>query len=257
MILGRDGIFYGVTTAGGASVTNFSYGYGTVFKFAPGGPLVTLHCFNNTDGAGPLTISQGVNGDLYGVTEAGGETVIAPFGGYGTVFRITTNGVFTKLGDCDSATKLPLSIVQATDGRLYGSAAGGSVASIFRVDPGGMIRVVYSFESYGLPGFLVQMPGGSIYGTSRSGGPYREGTIFRLDVTADAPLLRMASVQTNQLALSWNASVGRSYQLQGCGDVFQAGWTNVGGALMATNAVVSVSVANASQGCFYRVVLLP
>ena len=258
MILGRDGVFYGTTHLGGASITNFSYGYGTIFKLVPGGPLVTLHSFNNTDGAGPLEIIQAADGDLYGTVQAGGATATSPFGGYGTVYRVTTNGVFTKLADCDSTTQFPLSIVQATDGTLYGSAAGASAGTIFQVGSSGAPTVVYSFDSHGLPGSLVQMPGGSIYGTTRTGGIYSQGTIFRLDVAPGPPLLQILSARTNQLALSWNASPGGNYQVQACGDLLHQSWTNVGSPFMATNSTPSFStLANPTQDCFYRVVLLP
>jgi uncharacterized repeat protein (TIGR03803 family) len=258
MILGRDGIFYGTTKSGGSSITNVSYGYGTIFKLSTNGSLTTLHSFKNTDGAGPLAIIQGAEGNLYGIAQEGGATATSPFGAYGTVYRMTTNGVFTKLGDCASATQFPLSIVEATDGTLYGSAIGATVGSIFRVDSGGTLPVVYSFDSSGLPGFLVQMPGGSIYGTTGSGGTYSHGTIFRLDVTADPPLLRWTSNQTNKLTLSWNATAGRNYQVQSCGDLFQQGWTNLGSAFMATNTTMSFSpVPDPIRGTFYRVVLLP
>jgi uncharacterized repeat protein (TIGR03803 family) len=258
MILGRDGVFYGTTHIGGSSITNDGFGCGTIFKLVPGGPLITLHSFNNTDGAGPLALIQGSDGALYGVVQAGGSTATSPFGGYGTVYRMTTNGVFRKLADCDSATQFPLSIVQATDGTLYGSAIGGTVGSIFRVGSGGTLPVVYSFDSYNLPGFLVQIPGGPIYGTTREGGVYVQGSVFRLDLTPEPPLLELATAQDNQLTLSWNASVGHNYQVQACIDLFKQAWTNVGSALIATNTTLSVSPsADPIQGGYYRVVLLP
>ena len=258
MILGRDGAFYGTTHLGGVSITNFPNGYGTIFKLVPGGPLVTLHSFNNIDGAGPLELIQAADGALYGTAQAGGATATSPFGGYGTVYRVTTNSVFTKLADCDSATQLPLSIVQATDGTLYGCAAGASVATVFQVGSSGAPTVVYSFDSYGLPGSLVQMPGGSIYGTTRTGGIYSQGTIFRLDLAPGPPFLQILSVQTNQLALNWNASPGRNYQVQACGDLLHQSWTNVGNPFTATNSTLSFSpFTNPTQDSFYRVVLLP
>jgi uncharacterized repeat protein (TIGR03803 family) len=220
MILGRDGVFYGTTHTGGASITNDGVGLGTIFKLVPGGPLVTLHSFNNTDGAAPLALIQGPDGDIYGITQAGGATATSPFGAYGTVYRITTNGVFTKLADCDSTTESPLSIVPATNGMLYGSAIGTTVGSIFRVDPVGMLTVVHSFASYCLPGYLLQVPGGAIYGTTREGGTYSSGSVFRLDLTPDPPLLQLAPSQTSQLTFSWNSSIGHEYQVRSCVNLF-------------------------------------
>ncbi len=199
LILGRDGAFYGVTHGGGASVTNYG-GFGTVFKLTPGGSLTTLHSFDNTDGAGPFALIQGSDGALYGVAQAGGSTAPGLWDGNGTVYRVTTNGVFTKLGECDSATQFPTAIMEATDGTLYGSSIGATVGSIFRVDSGGVLTVVYSFTSYCLPQCLVQMPGAGIYGTTTEGGTYSRGSICRLDITPGPPLLQLASAQDDQLA---------------------------------------------------------
>ena len=85
---GSDGALYGMCAEGGAA------GTGPVFRYAPGGSLVTLASFGPaTPGAGSATGGAGIthtgglrlaaDGTLYGVTPGGGA------GGGGVVFRIT------------------------------------------------------------------------------------------------------------------------------------------------------------------------
>src|SRR5580698_1971402 len=81
-----SGTFWGTTGNGGTN------NYGTVFKMSPAGALVTMHTFDNTDGAYPVGLMQASDGNFYGTTSGGG------LGQYfGTVFKITPGGVFTTL----------------------------------------------------------------------------------------------------------------------------------------------------------------
>jgi uncharacterized repeat protein (TIGR03803 family) len=87
LMIGRDGWLYGTTVDGG----NSSAESGTVFKLNTNGAgFVALHTFTNSpDGANPYTrVTQGNDGYLYGVTTYGGNT-----NGYGTIFRLNTNGM--------------------------------------------------------------------------------------------------------------------------------------------------------------------
>ncbi len=76
-IQGADGNFYGTTSAGGASNSNF----GTVFEMTASGVLTGLYSFT---GAFPFAgLVQGQDGNFYGTTFGGAAL---PFG---TIFRIT------------------------------------------------------------------------------------------------------------------------------------------------------------------------
>ncbi len=88
LVQGKDGNFYGTLSSGGpySSEGNAS---GTAFKITPKGVLTMLYGFCSqagcTDGAYPYAgLVQGANGDLYGVTYAGGAN------GDGTVFSLST-----------------------------------------------------------------------------------------------------------------------------------------------------------------------
>ncbi len=98
LTLGPDGSLYGAAQMGG--VNNI----GTLFKWSRDGTLSTLHSFDfRPDGANPnASLTLGPDGNLYGTTLNGGTNLIqvGP-NSYnavsdGTVFRLTTNGVFTR-----------------------------------------------------------------------------------------------------------------------------------------------------------------
>ena len=89
LIEGSDGNFYGLT-GGGANDS------GTVFKLTPSGRLTTLYSFCSEmnpesvtdclDGAHPVDIIEGSDGNLYGVTSEGG--LVNSVFGFGTVFKL-------------------------------------------------------------------------------------------------------------------------------------------------------------------------
>jgi uncharacterized repeat protein (TIGR03803 family) len=125
LIEGIDGNFYGTTSSGGA------HHWGTIFRLTPGGRLTTLYNFCSSahcaDGRYPIgSLIQGTHGALYGVTQAGG----GPEDG-GTVFRITSAGVFTTLlkfcsvPGCADGSSPSAGLARDANGTLYGTTAGG------------------------------------------------------------------------------------------------------------------------------------
>ncbi len=182
--VGPDGNYYGTTLGGGTA------NVGVVFRIAPNGTgYTTLHNFTATgdDGAfpyGQLVVSGGY---LYGTT-SGGTSL-----GYGTVFRIDTNGNLTTLhqftglnGDGQSPYA---GMIVGQDGDLYGTTEKGGTANsgtVFVMTPAGTLTTLYSFTGFGdgsrpeAP--LVQAPDGTFYGTTTMGGTAGDGTVFRLQV---------------------------------------------------------------------------
>jgi uncharacterized repeat protein (TIGR03803 family) len=174
VIQASDGDFYGITLGGGAS------GQGTIFKLTAGGTLTTLHSFSGADGIEPASLIQVKSGNFYGVTAAGGVH------NGGTVFEITSSGTLTTVysfcaeESCKDGLE-PLSLMQASDGNLYGTTVWGGRARqgglIFEIN-GTTLTTIHSFiptkGSYmggqGPLGGLLQAANGNFYGTTVAGG---------------------------------------------------------------------------------------
>jgi hypothetical protein len=85
--------------------------------------------------------------------------------------------------------------------------------------------------------------------------------IFGAQVGTFVPGLRLSgiSLDTNGVALSWNAIAGKTYRVQSTTDLSSSGWADIPGDVVATNNVASKvddAGANFPQR-FYRVILLP
>ena len=185
LTVGPDGSFYGVTQNGGAS------GAGTIFKVTPSGVFTSLESFTGTSGAYPgaaprASLILGVDGNFYGTTSSGGTG-----GGFGTVFKTTPAGAFTTLVNFTGITGAsPMgALAQGTDGNFYGTTSSGgsnNLGTVFKMTPGGSLTTLVSFTGTSgaylgasPKGALVQMPDGSFYGTTQTGGS-GFGTVFKI-----------------------------------------------------------------------------
>jgi uncharacterized repeat protein (TIGR03803 family) len=219
---GSDGNFYGTTATGGRYVNPEGQGFGTVFKLSTNCKLTTLYSFTGgNDGAWPCAaLVQGKDGTFYGTTSEGGlGRDISP--GFGTVFKISTNGALTTLyafGTATNANGQPLdgqnpkaALVQGSDGYLYGTTEfGGSFGSVaaaggtvFRISTNGAFTSLYLFTG-GNDGFypngLVQGSDGNFYGTT-SGVNYgaNYGTVFKISTNGELTTLHSFTVGNNGL----------------------------------------------------------
>ena len=149
LVLASDGNFYGTTNYNSYDPTNGRMGNGTIFRVTPDGQFTTLHTFasDRTEGLAPAAaLLQASDGKLYGVTSAGGS-----LGSNGVVFAITTDGIFTKVGDLSN----PLLLSNDGENSVYGSAP---IAA------------------------LIQGSDGNLYGTTSQGGTENSGVVFRVDL---------------------------------------------------------------------------
>ena len=102
-------------------------------------------------------------------------------GGYGTVFKISTNGALTTLysftGGNDGA--IPhAGLVQGSDGNFYGTTYGGGTngydGTVFKISTNGALTTLYSFtggnDGANPEAGLVQGSDGYFYGTTDHGG---------------------------------------------------------------------------------------
>ncbi len=153
LVQATDSGLYGTTYAGG--------GAGTVFQISQTGALTTLHDFCEppacADGADPIAgLVQAADGNLYGTTQVGGA-----YGGE-TVFRITPTGTLTAIyefcaqGGCADGKNPNGGLVQAKNGDLYGTTAGGGITNsacsggcgtIFKITPPATLTTLYSLCS--------------------------------------------------------------------------------------------------------------
>lgn len=184
LVEGLDGNFYGTTPHGGTLGCNT--GCGTVFKITPGGDLTTIHTFcaqnsNCPDGslpAGGLVLAS--DGNFYGTTFFGGPH------DDGTVFRITATGQLTTIyyfeclqgynRDCPEGASPDATLIQATDGNLYGTTqvGGNGLGTIFGITLSGTLTNLHSFQKFDgqtPTASVVQATTGVLYGVAQFGGP--------------------------------------------------------------------------------------
>ena len=179
------GVLYGTTAGGGPVPLNDD---GTVYRI-DGTTLTTVHAFNRTDGAAPMTpLLAADDGNLYGTTFIGGTF------DHGTVFRIGVADAFSTLYNfalTDGGSPGPL--IQGSDGNLYGVATSGGksgMGTVFRLDLDGNLTTLYSFDGQGGSNpysRLLEQPQGTFYGTSALGGLNNLGVVFRILLEAAAP----------------------------------------------------------------------
>jgi uncharacterized repeat protein (TIGR03803 family) len=167
----------------------------------PAQTFTTLVNFNYTNGDNSYTMSlvQGTDGNLYGITEFGGAN------GLGTVFKVTPTRRLTTLysfcakTNCTDGAVPFAGLVLGTDGNFYGTTSeGGETAepcaaeggigdcgTVFKITPAGKLSTLHSFDSTDgyTPGYgpLVQATNGTFYGTTTSGGANGGwGTVFSI-----------------------------------------------------------------------------
>jgi uncharacterized repeat protein (TIGR03803 family) len=211
-----DGNFYGTTVNGSAA------GSGTVFRLSPSGGFSTVYAFSSTftNGLEPYAgLTEGKDGSLYGATGYGGPTNSDNWLGYGTLFKITTNGFLTTLVFLDDAngSNPYAEPVQASDGSFYGTTrdccgSGNGYGTVFRMSPDGDLTTLFFFTDLrqgGDPGGpLIEAPDGAFYGMTVGGGPsspyapYGSGTVFK--ITTNGVLTRIAA---------FDGTTGRPYNM--------------------------------------------
>jgi len=194
LIQGTNGNYFGVTYRGGA------HGGGVVFEVSSAGKLTLVHTFAGSDGANPFApLLQASNGNFYGIAFSGGTGKGSACSGCGTLFEITPTGQFTTLYDfctlsnCLDGSLPQGSLIQATDGNLYGTTAEGGTndsGTIFKMNPAGQFNTLYNFcsvrnskfqcvDGYMPLAALVQGNDGNFYGTTALGGERGYGNIFQ------------------------------------------------------------------------------
>jgi uncharacterized repeat protein (TIGR03803 family) len=215
LLIGANGDFYGVTSAGGTNCAP-GEGCGTVFEITAAGKLTTIYSFcsltNCTDGNAPQTgLTLGADGNFYGTTKFGGANCTF-YGGCGTIYKITPAGKLTTLYNFCSAAKCadgrdPNVLVLGGDGNFYGTTGYGSACTtldcgtVFKMTPAGELTTLHTFCSQAncadgknpLAG-MVQATNGNLYGTTADGGANCAyfggcGTVFQITTAGELSTL--------------------------------------------------------------------
>ncbi len=178
-----DGFLYSTFPYGGAN------GAGGVFKISLDGTAYSLvHSFDSaSEGDTPYSsLIQATDGNFYGMLYSGGTGGA----GGGAVFRMTPAGVVNILhafagGATDGLNPDYGSLLQASDGDLYGVTSGGGASGggvFYRLTLAGAFTLLKSFGSGAegnVPeGPLIQGTDGKLYGVTTSAGSLGGGGVF-------------------------------------------------------------------------------
>ncbi len=209
LTFGADGNIYGVTQTGGASQK------GSVFRLTTNGVCSTIYSFTGTtDGSGPNDLLLGADGSFYGTTR---HSMLRTFQFYGVVFNVTTNEAFNLLYTQNSADgHYPAAgLVAGNDGNFYGTCEFGGInnnnGTVFRITAAGTPLSLVNFDGSD-EGAHPETPltlgaDGNLYGTTSTGGPGGNGTVFRLSATAAPQITTQPAAQTAFVSSTVNFSV--------------------------------------------------
>ena len=177
-------VLYGTTGYGGNNNS------GAICKLdAATNTLTAPFSFDAVDGRDPgkVKLLEASDGKLYGMTSRGGSN------GVGTIFSYNSaTATYTQLKGFDGTNgENPYgSLLQASDGRLYGmTSTGGSydagVIFSYNIATSTYTKLKdFDYTNGGNPyGDLVQASDGKLYGMTRVGGSNNVGVIFSYDPT--------------------------------------------------------------------------
>lgn len=181
------GKLYGTTLFGGTSCDG---NCGTIYSIdiKTGSEKVLYSFLGGTDGSRPTAGLHAVGHLLYGTTVNGGSDDEGTVFSFDPVTRMETV-VYSFLQNGQDGVGPGASLIDV-GGILYGTTGGGGTygsGTVFSVNPtSGAETVLHSFgsgEDGADPSANVTVVGGTLYGTTGSGGADSRGTVFSLDLT--------------------------------------------------------------------------
>ncbi len=192
LILGSDELLYGTSQFGGA------HSQGSIFKVNPaGGAFEIIYDINSAtaDGRYPFgRLVESSDGVFMGTCSEGGTN------GTGTVFKITSGGVFTRLRSLQPTNDggFPKSgLVKGNDEILYGVTEFGGqngFGTIYSItEAGAFVKILdmeFSANGSHPRGTLAFDGNNSLVGTGSDGGANNFGTLFTLS-TPDLSLTKL------------------------------------------------------------------
>gem|GEM_PF-4345247 len=149
---------------------------GEVFRLTSQFSRVRLATFNGTQEIGPGRLTQGTDGNFYGLT--GGAGVGKP-----AFFRVSASGNRTIVATYNLPTPFS-NLALGRDGNFYGTIFGdiNNPGSVFRITPAGRLTTIAQFNLANgqHPEGVVVGPDGNLYGTTWAGGSTNGGVVFRV-----------------------------------------------------------------------------
>ena len=182
LVESSPGTFLGTCSEGGSS------GSGTVYKVTSTGEYTVLKSLlSPVDGGFPKSgLSEGIDGQFYGVTEFGGSN------GFGTIYSVTESGDFNTSHNfnytADGAN--PQSNLSASNGQLIGATTTGGAnnfGTLISFDPDGSVQKLHDFSlplNGSAPEGIVST-GNSFYGITSTGGNYNTGTFYKVGLNGE------------------------------------------------------------------------
>jgi uncharacterized repeat protein (TIGR03803 family) len=175
----NDGRLYVISSNGG------SEGKGVVYRATKAGKVSTFFDFvaAKTTAANPPVglVASSLNGALYGITSAGGEV------GGGTIFKLTTNGVFTTLSSLpnDPERESPyLPLATGNDGSIY-TQAGRSIYKVTSNDEVQLFYILPEDVATALPKGVIVANNGNLFSTIEGGGAQNAGSVSEISTAGD------------------------------------------------------------------------
>jgi uncharacterized repeat protein (TIGR03803 family) len=206
VIQDAKGNLYGTTTGGGSS------GDGTVFRVTKSGKETALYSFaKGTQGNySTSNLLRDSAGNLYGMTQSGGELSCTNGEGYGcgTIFEVDAAGQETVLYSFKGGTDgmFPSGgLIRDAAGNFYGTTLEGGdltcnqygCGTVFKLETGGSETVLHAFaggsDGSGPEGGLVRDSKGNLYGTTTGGGTGLYGTVYKVTPAGEESILHSFS----------------------------------------------------------------
>ena len=172
---------WGMARLGGISSNGVIYSYNTGTD-----TYTTKYFFDDINGKWPFgNLLQASNGFLFGMTKTGGTN------DYGVIFKYNLlSETYIKIFDFDYTNgRRPVgSLMQASDGMLYGMTAYGGASNrgiifSYNVQNNSFSKLHDFVSSVGREpwGSLIEASDGKLYGMTSGGGLNNDGTIFQFD----------------------------------------------------------------------------
>lgn len=244
LVLGPDGNLYGVGSQSNGGPTQSTF----LYRLTLSGGYAQLFTFPSTFGGSYSALIAASDSNLYGAFSVGGTN------NTGVIYAANLAGQWHAVASfpaqgTDEGMREPNSLVEASDGALYGSTVNNA---IFRYDLAThALTLAYQMSGRNLQGQcapcnLIQAMDGKLYGTAALGGP-GGGVVFSLDFGLPKPLPSVAQIvppsgTAGQQVLLWGS------HLLGATAVTFNGVPAAAFQVNSTQAVVATVPAGATTG---------